>query len=137
MNLDMYKEYRFAQANLISTQSGKIYKCRFDRNDRFYLYLKPYIKAGGVSELTNLMIDMLVIENFDETFFEEKSFTFNAIILAKDKQDCVWSYNININNIKINRVNVTKLSYENENLVFTLCQMEIPYRTKIDIVERV
>ena len=137
MNLDLYKEYRFTQANLTSTQSGKIYNCRFDRNDRFYSYLKPYIKTGGVLELTNLMIDMLVIENFDETFFEEKSFTFNAIILAKDKEDIVWSYDITINNIKINRVNVSKLSYENKDLVLTLCQMEIPYRTEINISKRV
>ncbi|MBQ7330215.1 MAG: hypothetical protein IJW94_00230 [Oscillospiraceae bacterium] len=137
MNLSLCDEYRFVQGKLIATQSGKAYKFHMDKYDRFYTYIKPYIKAGKVSGLTKLMIDTLTIENADKLFLDEKSFSLNAVILAKDNQNTYWSFDVTINNIKINCIDVSKLSYESENLVCSLCEMEIPYQTEIHIVERV
>ena len=137
MNFNSCKEYRFVQGTLVSTESGKVYNFRLDRNDRFYSYMKPHISAGGVQGQTKVMIDTLTIEKTDKSFLDEKSFTLNALILAKDNTDTVWAYEITINKIKMNYVDVSKLSYENGDLVCTLYEMELPYHTKINITERV
>ena len=75
------------------------------------------------------MIDKLTVEKTDRTFLDEKAFTLNALILAKDNNDIVWSFEVTINNVKMNHVDVSKLSYENGDLVCTLYQMEVPYHT--------
>ena len=137
MNFNSCKEYRFAQGTLVSTESGKVYNFRLDRNDRFYTYMKPHISAGGVQGQTKVMIDTLTIEKTDKSFLDEKSFTLNALILAKDNNDMVWAYEITINNVKMNYIDVSKLSYENGDLVCNLYEMVIPYHTKIKVTERV
>lgn len=137
MDLTLYNEYRFTEGKLISNQSGKTYVFYLENNDRFYTYLKPHINAGKVSGLTRLMIDTLTIEDSNKSFFDEESFLLNAIILAKDKQDVFHAFNVTIKNIKINRVDVSKLAYKNENWVLDLFEMEIPYLTKIDVTEQI
>lgn len=136
MNFNLYNEYRFTQGKLISTQSGKKYEFNLDRQDRFYTYLKPHITNGKVTGLTKLMIDTLAVKDTDKSFWDENTFSLNTIILARDNSGVYYSYEISIKNIKINRVDVSKLSYENERWICTLCEMEIPYQTNIDIVER-
>ena len=136
MNLNAYKEYRFTQGTLTSKENGKVYCFRLDKNDRFYTYMKPHISAGGVQGQTKVMIDKLTVEKTDRTFLDEKSFTLNALILAKDNNDMVWSFEVTINNVKMNHIDVSKVSYENGDLVCILYQMEVPYHTKINVVER-
>lgn len=136
MNFNLYDEYRFTQGKLISTQSGKKYEFNLDRQDRFYTYLKPHITNGKVTGLTKLMIDTLAVKDTDKSFWDENTFSLNTIILARDNSGVYYSYEISIKNIKINRIDVSKLSYENESWICTLCEMEIPYQTNIDIVER-
>ena len=82
------------------------------------------------------MIDKLTVEKTDRTFLDEKAFTLNALILAKDNNDIVWSFEVTINNVKMNQIDVSKVSHENGDLVCTLYQMEVPYHTKINVVER-
>lgn len=136
MNFNLYDEYRFTQGKLISSQSGKKYEFNLDRQDRFYTYLKPHITNRKVTRQTKLMIDTLAVKDTDKSFWDENTFSLNTIILARDNSGVYYSYEISIKNIKINRVDVSKLSYENERWICTLCEMEIPYQTNIDIVER-
>ena len=130
------KEYKVTQGKLVSNQSGKEYFFRLDRNDRFYSYIKPYIVAGGVSSLTRLMIDKIIITDIDKTFFTEQSFFLTTLVLAKDANDVYWAYELSINNIKINNTNVSKQSYQNDCFELNLYEMEIPYQTPISIKER-
>lgn len=121
---------------MTSKENGKVYCFRLDKNDRFYTYMKPHISAGGVQGQTKVMIDKLTVEKTDRTFLDRKAFILNALILAKDNNDIVWSFEATINNVKMNHIDVSKVSHENGDLVCTLYQMEVPYHTKINVVER-
>ena len=136
MKLNLNNEFRFSQGTLTSIQSGNVYQFRLEKYDRFYSYIKPYILAGKVSGLTKLMIDTLTIIGTDRTFFNERTFSLNAVLLVKDSNDVFWSFDIAINNIKINQTNVSKLLCEDGNLICQLCELEMPYQTDILISER-
>lgn len=134
MNFNLYKEYHFFKSKLTSIKNGKSYTIHLDKNDRFYSYLKPHLTTGKVSALTKLMIDKLTVEDTDRTFLNEDYFSLNTTILAKDSNDTFYAYELSIKKLKINRINVTKQSYENSNSTLSLCEMEIPYLTDINVV---
>lgn len=135
MNFNLYKEFYFAEGKLTSCQSGKIYNFRLDKDDRFYSYIKPHFIAGKVSGQTKLMIDTMEIINGDGAFLNEGSFTLEAFIVAKDRNDVCTVFDLCIKNIKINNINVSRISYKNDCLILTLYEMEIPYQTTISIKE--
>ena len=136
MNINAYKEYRFAKCQLTSTKSEKVYDVIFEKYDRFYTYFKPYIISEFVDSKTKLMIDNLTIIDIDKTFFEEETFNFKAVLLVKDKNDKFYSYDIVIENIKFNRSRNSKQEYRDKYLDCSMYEMEIPYHTEIGIGER-
>ena len=136
MNINAYKEYRFTKIKLISKQSGRVYDLRLEKDDRFYVYLKPYIVAENVDNSVKLMVDDMIIEDINKTFFEEDAFAFQAIMLAKDKNDYVYGYEFSIENVRFNHLNVSKQKYENNYLICSLYEMVIPSHTKIELSER-
>lgn len=133
-----YEKYRL-KGKLISKQSGKIYDFRIDENDRFFSYIKPYLIDEKTSSTTKLMIDDLVVTDKDRTFLSDNSenrFKIEAVLIATDSQDMVYGFELVIDNIKFNTINVSKFSYENDNWKCSLFEMEMPAYTKINIVER-
>ncbi|MBQ6994471.1 MAG: hypothetical protein IJN64_08310 [Lachnospiraceae bacterium] len=136
MNLNIYKEYKFINGKFTATKTGNEYEFSLKDDDRFYIYLKPYIINEKVEGLTHLMIDEIVISDANNTFFEEKSFTLNATILAKDQNNFMCPFTLTMKKaVKLNDIKTSKKSYRNGEWSLTLYELEIPYKTDIDIAE--
>ena len=104
MNFNLCNEYRFAEAKLTSSKSGKVYNFRLDESDRFYSYIKPYIVAGKVEGQKKLMVDTIEIPNADSAFLNDGPFLLEAIILANDGSGLYTAFELSIKNIRINQV---------------------------------
>lgn len=131
MNLNHYKEYRFAISKLISTESGKEYKFDMEGDDRFYIYMKPHIIKEKVDGLTEILIDELFVTDPDKTFFDEKSFTLDTKMLVIDRQNIAYAYSVIIKNVCI--VDSSARKYEDDEWVVKACKLQIPYRTGITV----
>ena len=135
MNFNFCKEYRFAEAKLTSSKSGNVYNFRLDKNDRFYSYIKPHIIAGQVEVQTKLMVDTIEIDDGDTTFLNDSPFLLEAIILAKDGSGLYTAFEMSIKNIRINQIDVSRMTYQDGCLILSLYEMVIPYQTEISIKE--
>ena len=135
MNFNFCKEYRFSEAKLTSSKSGNVYNFRLDKNDRFYSYIKPHIIAGKVEGQTKLMVDTIEIDDGDTTFLNDSPFLLEAIILAKDGSGLYTAFEMSIKNIRINQIDVSRMTYQDGCLILSLYEMVIPYQTEISIKE--
>lgn len=135
MNINAYKEYRFAFGKLVATDTGKEYSFSISRKDRFYHYMEEHIKKEKVDSLTHETIDNISIEDADKTFFDEKSFILNTIMLVTDRNDNVNSYMLTMKNIKITPKDISKKRYDNNSWKLEMYDLEIPWQTNIDIAE--
>jgi hypothetical protein len=135
MNFNLCKEYRFAKAKLTSSKSGKVYEFRLDKYDRFYTYIKPHIVAGKVEGQTKLMVDTIEIPNADSAFLNDGPFLLEAIILANDGSGLYMAFELSIKNIRINQVDVSRMTCQDGCLILSLYEMVIPYQTEISIKE--
>lgn len=135
MNINAYKEYKFAHGKLVATDTEKEYSFSISRNDRFYHYMKKHIIKEKVDGLTHETIDDISIEDADKTFFNEKSFMLNTVMLVTDRNDNVNSYMLTMKNVKITPNNVSKKKYDNNSWNLEMYDLEIPWQTNIDIAE--
>ena len=135
MNFNLCKEYRFAKAKLTSSKSGKVYNFRLDKYDRFYSYIKPHIVAGKVEGQTPLMVNTIEIPNADSAFLNDGPFLLEAIILASDANGVYMAFDLSIKNIRINQVDVSRMTYQDDCLILSLYEMVILYQTEISIKE--
>lgn len=135
MGINLGKEYRFADGEMISTDTGKEYPFLISKNDRFYHYMRKHIMKGKVESLTCENIDEISIKDNDETFFDERSFTLNArMIVFKDNSEQL--YIVIIKNVMLKEVNkFSTKSYEDGYWKLGLYSLEIPYQTDINIIE--
>ena len=133
MNLNFYKEYRFAISKFISTKSGKEYDFDMEDNDRFYTYMKPHIIKEKVEGLTEVLIDELFVTDPDNTFFNEKTFTLDTKMLVTDKKNFVYAYSVIIKDIRI--IDSANRRYKDGEWTVKHCQLQIPYKTAIDVSE--
>lgn len=135
MNINLYKEYRFALGKLVATDSGKEYTFFISRNDRFYHNMEKHIIKEKVESLSCENIDEIYIEDKDKTFLNEKTFTLNAVMLVTDKNNYIQSYSLTIKNVKLKANNFSTNLYENGFWKLGLYSLELQWRTDIDIVE--
>lgn len=136
MNINLYKEYHFSHGILTATDTEKEYSFSISKNDRFYHYMKKHIIKEKVDELTHETIDNISIEDADKTFFNEKSFTLSTIMLVTDRNDNVSLYKLTVKNVNITPNNVSKNGYDNGAWKLEMYDLEIPWQTAIDIVEK-
>lgn len=97
--------------------------------------MEEHIKKEKVDSLTHETIDNISIEDADKTFFDEKSFTLNTIMLVTDRNDNVNSYMLTMKNIKITPKDISKKRYDNNSWNLEMYDLEIPWQTNIDIAE--
>ncbi|MBD5396093.1 MAG: hypothetical protein HDR71_17970 [Lachnospiraceae bacterium] len=71
LNLNMSNDYRFTQGRFVSVESGKEYKFRISKDDRFYDYMRKYISNGKVDSMVKVGIDELFVKDSDTTFHKE------------------------------------------------------------------
>lgn len=135
--MNLYKEYRFYNCVLISGTSGKCYKTRIPKGDRFYEYMRKHITAEKVEGQTKVMIDNVVVEDPDKTFFDDIafSFTLKTEMFVKDYADVVSSYSMMIERVELNSINVSGRAYRNSTWTLTLFELQIPYHTRFHIEE--
>ena len=133
MNLNSCIGYNFALGKLISTKSGKEYEFYIEDDDRFYIYMKPLIIKEKVDGLTEILIDKLFITDPDKTFFDEKTFTLDTIMLATNKHNIACAYSVVIKGVRI--INLSTWQYEDDEWVIESCKLEIPYKTHIAVSE--
>ena len=134
MNLTLYKDFRFVRGMFISEVSEKSYKISIPKGDRFYSYMKKHFINEKVEGLTKEMIDEIIIEDPDKTFFDEATFTLNTDMLAA-LGNTVYAFGITIKRLKLNEINVSRKAYQDGKWILTLFELEIPYQTDIDIKE--
>lgn len=135
MNFNLCKEYHFAEAKLTSSKSSKVYNFRLDEYDRFYSYIKPYIVAKKFEGQKKLMVDTIEIDDGDTTFLNDSPFLLEAIILANDGSGLYTAFELSIKNIRINQVDVSRMTCQDGCLILSLYEMVIPYQTEISIKE--
>ena len=135
MDSYLIKEYRFSKGRLTSANPEAEYKIRIPNQDRFYGCMKKHIINEGVSGLTELMIDEIIIDDQDKTFPSEGPFTLDAIILATGKDGLTRSYNFTAKGVKLKNTSFSKLSYADGKYTLRFYQLHIPYNTEFKIEE--
>ena len=111
MNLTLYKDFRFVRGMFLSEVSEKSYKISIPKGDRFYRYMKKHFIYEKVVGLTKEMIDEIIIEGPDKTFYDETTFTLNTDILAT-LGNTVYAFGITIKRLKLNEINVSRKAYQ-------------------------
>ena len=134
MNLTLYKDFRFVHGMFISELSGKTYKISIPKGDRFYGYMKKHFVNEKVEGLTKEMIDDIIIEDPDKTFFDETTITLNTDMVAANG-NTFYTFAITIKKLKLNEINVSKRAYQDGKWLLKLFELQIPYQTDIDIKE--
>lgn len=133
MNINLYKEYHFSHGILTATDTEKKYSFSISKNDRFYHYMKKHIIKEKVDGLTHETIDNISIEDADKTFFNEKSFTLSTLMPVTDRNDNVSLYKLTMKNVNITPNNVSKKGYDNGAWKLEMYDLELPWKTTIDI----
>lgn len=135
MKVQLYDEYHFFHGYFEADNSGKKYKIIIPKYDRFYKYMMPHFSNEKVVAQTNVMIDDIIIDDMDKSFFNEKTFTLNTLMLAKDKTNVVHSFSVEIKGLKLNKTRTSKIAYEDGKWILSLFELQIPYCASIRIVE--
>lgn len=133
MNIDEFKTYRFAAGSLTEVKTGKKYRFSIDENDRYYQYMKKYIKNEGVESEDEVRMDEIVIEDKSKTFLEQKTFVLDAVLLLTDKNNDVHSYEFSVNPIKIVEYKFSSNKYEKGFLKLNMYGMKFLYKTRFKI----
>lgn len=71
LHLGICSDYWFSHGKFISAKTGKEYKFRIGKGDRFYENIKQYIMEGKVNSITDIKIDELFITDSKGEFFQE------------------------------------------------------------------
>ena len=81
------------------------------------------------------MVDTIEIDDGDTTFLNDSPFLLEAIILANDGSGLYSAFEMSIKNIRINQVDVSRMTCQDGCLILSLYEMVIPYQTEISITE--
>lgn len=100
MKSKLYKQYRFIDGKFI-TMNNCSYGFHIDETDSFYDQMREPLKKGKFDGLTYIHIDKITIEDKQDIFFEEKSFTLNAILLDVDDKGEATSVLILIKKVRL------------------------------------
>lgn len=136
--MNLSKEYKLIQCKFISTKTNKMYEASIQDDDRFYNYIRPFIIKEKVAGETTFLIDELIVKDCDKTFFEEKQFLFEAILLVEEEKDNYIAYSFKISKaISFDVIGTSKREYKNNMWKLTLHGLKVPYNTDVEICELV
>ena len=136
MNMNQYQDVWFFQGCLKSHNSNKTYNITISKHDRFFRYMKPHFINEKVSGQEKVMIDSIIIEDPDKSFFDESTFCLNTIMLAKNKNNIVYGFEVAIEGLRLNKTSGSQVSYTDGKWNLSLVELVIPYCGRIEIVER-
>lgn len=131
-----FDKYYFTNAFLENEKANKHIKIRFEKGDRFYSYLLPFLHKGKVEGLKLLKVDTLYVskENYDDLCGKTYKLTAEAVFKQKQpdgsfllKAGAVVIDRVCIENI--NPMNVKPIS--DDLLKISMCDMEIQYQSGV------
>ena len=134
--MNLSKEYKLIQCKLLSAGTKKMYKVSIQDDDRFYHYIRPFIIKEKVEGETTFLIDELIVKDCDKTFFEEKQFLFEAILLIEEEKENFVAYSFVFDKaISLDVIGTSKREYKNDIWKLTLHGLKVPYNTNVIITE--
>lgn len=131
-----FDKYYFTNAYLENEKDNKMIKIRFEKDDRFYSYLLPYLYKGKVEGLTPLTVDTFYVPKVNYDDLRGKTYKLTADAIFEQKQEdgtyLVFAGVVVIDRVCFENLDPTRIKPINNDLIeIDMCDMEIQYQSNI------
>lgn len=133
-----FDKYYFKDAFLENERADKIINVRFEKDDRFYHYLLPFLQKGKVEGLTPLTVDTLYVPkvNYDDLRGKTYKMTANARFQQRqeDGSYLIFAGAVVIDRVCLENINPMNVELINDDLLkISMCDIEIQYQSGVQI----
>ncbi|MBU5463986.1 hypothetical protein [Anaerotignum sp. MSJ-24] len=134
-----FDSYYFISANFEAIKTKEVFEAKFEKNDRFYNYLLPFLQKGKAEGMTPLTIDYLCIPTFAYSNIENKTFQMTAKVIFqkkyKDRENICRHGFVTIDRLCIDNIDPRNIEKNGDEMVIKMCNLVLQYQTKIKYVE--
>ena len=120
------KEYWFSHGKFISPKTGKEYRFRIGKGDRFYKYIRQHIMNGEVNGIADIKIDELFITDPNGIFLQEQSINIDTLMIVEYRNNKCYTYKLVMNNVSIVDITLYGLKDSDVERMISLCTLKIP-----------
>lgn len=121
MLFDRYKNARIKECFLVPKSGNKLYTFAIREDDPFYTQTKIHLGKDETRKIGEAIID-----NFDEKFFNEKSFMLNAKFIYEESEENLVLSQLTVDKVLIKRDKNSHETLENGRYILKNGIMEIP-----------
>ena len=131
-----FDKYYFTDAFFEDNRANKIINIRFEKDDRFYSYLMPFLQKGKAESLTALTVDSLYVPkvNYDDLRGKTYTMTANAKFeqRQKDGSYLIFAGCVVVDRVCFENINPMNVKSVDDNWIkINMCDIEIQYQSTV------
>ena len=130
-----FDSYSFSDVCFEDVKTGEGFITHFDKEDRIYRRLLPFLYKGKVDGMTELGIDCLCVPTSMYNDIKNRTFriTANAIfkINQKDNKIACYSGIVTIERVCIDNIDPRNVTHDGDKTAIKMCDLVLQYQTAI------
>lgn len=130
-----FDSYSFSEVSFEDVKTGEGFITHFDKDDRIYQRLLPFLYKGKAEGMIELGIDSLCVPSLMYTDIKNRTFrmTANAIfkINQRDNKIACYQGNVTIDRVCIDNIDPRNVTHDGDKTVIKMCDLVLQYQTEI------
>lgn len=130
-----FDSYSFSDVYFEDVKTSEGFITHFDKEDRIYQRLLPFLYKGKAKGMTELGIDSLCVPSPMYTNIKNRTFriTANTIfrINQRDNEIVCYQGNVTIDRVCIDNIDPRNVTHDGDKTVIKMCDLVLQYQTEI------
>lgn len=137
MKMKIFDDYLFLDVCFEDVTTGQGFTTQFDKDDRIYQRLLPFLLKGKAEGMKELGIDCLRIPISEYADIKKKTFRMTANVIFRKNQENntinAFPGNVIIERVCIDNINPQNVTRNGDLMIVKMCNLVLQYQTRIEV----